>query len=74
MLASVPYRNLKINFSITTRQKLKLNIYTYRVSLALSEYNFTFKFCRVVFEKLVFKVWIKVRYGDKCGETDEAAN
>ena len=42
-LVSVPYSNqiLETNFSKTTRQKLKLNIYFYRVSLALSEYNFT---------------------------------
>ena len=56
-----PYRTLKTNFSKTPRQKLKVNIYSYRVSLALSEYNFTFNFCRVVNEKFGFKV--RLRYG-----------
>ena len=57
-LVSVPYPNqtLKTNFSKNTRQKLKRNIYSYRVSLALTEYNFTFNFCRVFFEKLVSKI------------------
>ena len=63
-----PYLNqpLKINFSITTRQKLKANIFSYRVSLALSEYSFAFNFCRRVFEKSVFEVWL--RHGYKFGE------
>ena len=57
-LVSVPYPNctLETNFSKTTRQKLQLKVYSYRVTLALSEYNFAFNFCRVVFEKLAFKV------------------
>ena len=57
-LVSVPYPNqtLKTNFSKTPLQKLKANIYSCRVSLAQSEYNFTFNFCRTVFEKLVYKV------------------
>ena len=33
-----------------------MNIYSHRVSDALSEYNFTFDICRVVIENLVFKV------------------
>ena len=57
-LVSVPYLNqtLKTKFSKTPRQKLKVNMYSYRVSLVLSEYNFTFNFYRAVFEKFVFKV------------------
>ena len=43
-------------FSKTLRQKLKVNIYSYREVLALSECNFTFNFCRVVFEILILKV------------------
>ena len=42
---------------IPLRQKLKMNTYSYRVRLALSEYHFTLNFCQVVFEKLVYKVW-----------------
>ena len=33
----------------------------YRTGLALSEYNFTFNFCRVVIEKFGFELWL--RYG-----------
>ena len=49
-----PYRTL-INFwskkfSKTTRQKFKVNIFSDRVKLALSEYFLTFNICRVVFE------------------------
>ena len=57
-LVSVSYPNqtLKTNFSKTPRQKLKLNIHSYRVGLDLSEYNFTFNFCREVFEKLLSNV------------------
>ena len=53
-----PYRNqtLKTNFSKSLRQKLKLNKFSYLVNHALSEYNFTFNFCRLVLEKLVFIV------------------
>ena len=48
---TVPYPNqtLKTVFSKTIRQKLKLNIFSYRVSLALSEYNLTFDFLVVYF-------------------------
>ena len=49
------HHSLKTYFSKTTRQKLKVNVYSYRASLVLSEFNFTFNFCRVVFEKLVIK-------------------
>ena len=57
----LPYLNqyLKSNIIITARQKSKVNIYAYRVSLVLSEYNFTFNFCQAVIEKLVFKVWLR---------------
>ena len=51
------------------RQKSKVNIYSYRTNLALLEYNFTFNLCRVVLEKLVFKVGLRygsVWYGDSC--------
>ena len=51
------YQTFKTNYSKTSRQKFKVNIYSYRASLALSEYNLTFNFCRRVSEKLVFKVW-----------------
>ena len=51
-----PNQTLKTNISKTPRQKLKVNIDSYRESLALSEYNFTFSFCPGDFEKLVFKV------------------
>ena len=55
-LVSVPYDNqtMKTNISKTPRQKLKVNTYSYRVGFVLSEYNFTFNFCRGVFEILVF--------------------
>ena len=71
---TVPYPNqtLKTSFSKTLRPKLKVNICSYRTSSALSEYNFNFKFCRGVFEKLAFKVWLgygSVRDVDKFGET-----
>ena len=49
-----PNETLNTNFSKTSRQKLKLNIYSYRVNLALSEYNFILNFCRRVFKKFVF--------------------
>ena len=57
-VVSVPYpdQTLKTNFSNTPRQKFKVNAYSYRTNLALSEYNFTFNFCRVVIEKIVSKV------------------
>ena len=55
------YKTKKSKFSKTTRQKFKMYIYTYRIDLALSEYDFTFNFCRVVIEKLGFKV--RLRYG-----------
>ena len=56
-LVSIPYPNqtLKVDFSKSPRQKLKLNIYSCRASLTLSEYNFTFKLCQVLFEKSIFK-------------------
>ena len=59
----VPYLNqiLELNFSITTRQILKVNMYSDRINLALSEYNFTFNFFRVVIEKLYSKIML--RYG-----------
>ena len=66
---SYPNQTSKINFSKTTRQKLKTKSYSCRVILALLEYTFTFNFCRVVFEKLVFKVLLGIRYGDKFGES-----
>ena len=57
-LVSVPCPNqtLETEISKTPRPKLKLNKHSFRVDLALSEYNFNF--CRVVFEKLVSKVWL----------------
>ena len=36
-------------------------IFFYRTNLALWKYNFTFNFCRVVIEKVGFKV--RLRYG-----------
>ena len=59
----VPYLNktFKSIFSITTLQKLKVNIYCLRTNLALSEYNYNFNFCRVLIEKIDLKVWL--RYG-----------
>ena len=38
-----------------------MHIYFYRTGLALSEYNFTFNFYRVVIEKVGFKV--RLRHG-----------
>ena len=35
---------LKTNFSKTPQQKLKVKLYSNRVGLSLSEYNFTFNF------------------------------
>ena len=57
-LVTVPYPNqiLETNFSKTTRQKFKVKVFSHRVSFVLSEYNFTFNFYRVVFEKLVSKI------------------
>ena len=49
-----PNQTLKTNCSKNPPQKLKLKLYSYRVSLVLSEYNFTLNFCRGVFEQ--FKV------------------
>ena len=65
LLNLCPYHNqtLKTNFSKTSRQKLRVKVYFDRAMLALSEYNFIFKFCRKVFEKLAFKVWLG--YGTK---------
>ena len=65
-IVSVPYPNqtLKTNYSKTPRQKFIVNIYSHRVSLALSEYNFTFNFCRVVSEKLVLKKWYREKFGE----------
>ena len=55
-----PYLNqtLKPNFSKTPRQKLKVNIYSCRVGLSLSEYNFTFFVSEIGLQSL-----IKVRLG-----------
>ena len=57
-LVSVSYLNqtLKTDFSKNLRQKFKVKLYSYGVNLILSEYNVTFNFCRVVYEKLVFQV------------------
>ena len=44
-LSPYPNQTLKTNFSKTPLQNLKLNIHSYRISLALSEYYFTFNFC-----------------------------
>ena len=61
--------NLKsISQKIIDRNK-NLNIYYYKISFALSEYNFTFNLYRVVFKKLISNL-IRARYGDKFGETD----
>ena len=46
----------KINISKTFRYKLEVNMYSHRVSFALSEYNFTWNFGPEIIEKLVFKV------------------
>ena len=57
---------------ISPRQKLKLNIYSCRLGLALSEYDFTFNLCQGVFEKLIFNVWLwygSVQYRDKLMDT-----
>ena len=54
-----PYLTLVEFFSKFLRQKLKVTIYSYRASLALSEFNFTFELCRVVFEKFDLKAWFK---------------
>ena len=40
---------------------MKLNKHFDRVSIALSEYNFTFKFSQVTFDK--FYPMVKIRYG-----------
>ena len=50
-----------------------MNIYSCRVSFALSENNFTFYFCRVVIEQMGLQSVIEgqygtVRYGDKLVE------
>ena len=57
-LRTVPYPNqtLKTNLLITTRQKLKVNLYSDRPMLTLLEYIFSLKSYRVVIEKSVFKV------------------
>ena len=49
---------LKSNITITARHSSKVNIYYGRTALTLSEYNFIFSFCQVVFEKFDFKVWL----------------
>ena len=41
----------------------------YRKDLALSEYNFTFNFCRVVIDKFIFKVRFRYRFVKKFTET-----
>ena len=67
-LSSVPYPNQTSipYYSKAPRQISKLSIYSYKISITLSEYNFTFNFCRVVIAKLVSRV--RVRYGDKFSE------
>ena len=62
-LRSVPYPNqtLKRDFSKTLRYKLKVNIYSYRVRLVLSEYDFIFNFCRGVFLEIGLQSLIMVR-------------
>ena len=44
-------------------------LYIYRSCLALSEYNFTFNFCRKLIKKFGFKVWLRYRFGDRFAET-----
>ena len=57
-LVTVPYPNqtFKTNFSKTTRQKLKVKLYSDRAWLTLLENILTFNFSRRAFEKSVFKV------------------
>ena len=70
-LVPYPDQTLKTNFSKTPRQKLKVNIYSYRESLALTEYIFTLNFCRAVFEEISLQSFYYsiVRYGDRSGQT-----
>ena len=59
----VPYfeQTLRSKFSKITRQRFKMYIHFYRTGVALSEYNFSYNFCRVLIEKFGFKV--RLRYG-----------
>ena len=56
----------KSKFSKTTRQKFKINILSYRVNLALSEYSLTFNIFRVVLRILILEIDnVTIRFGDK---------
>ena len=58
ILATKAYQTLDTNFSKTSRQKLKVNLYPDRARLTLQEYKFNLNFCPRVFEKLILKVWL----------------
>ena len=59
-LVSAPYSNQTsgTNFSKTTRQKLKVKVYSDRARLSLYEHIITFNFYRRIFVKLVFLVLV----------------
>ena len=53
-----------------------MHVHFYRTDFVLSEYNFTLNFCRVVIEKVGFKVrlrygthTVRIRCGNKFAET-----
>ena len=56
----LPYRSRstfwKSNFSKITRQNFIVNIFSNRVNMSHSEYTFTSKFCRIVFEKFDLEI------------------
>ena len=69
-LVSAPYAYriltyLKPNFSITTRQKLKVKLYYDRSRSVLQKCIYILNFCRVVFENFDLKLWLK--YGTGSG-------
>ena len=51
--------SLKAEFSKTTRQKLKVKLYSDRARLTLSGYIFNSNFCRRTCEKFKLKVWLR---------------
>ena len=58
---TVPWPNFKIKILKKLLDRdLKCIYIFYRTDIALSKFNFTFNFCRVVFEKFGFKV--RLRY------------
>ena len=60
---TVPYfdKKFETKFSKNIRQKFKVNLFSDRVKLALSESYFSFIFCRLVLENFDIENWF--RYG-----------